>query len=56
MLVPNPQSETFSHQAEGAKEASSTFFEKFVFTAVLVVAYAAAAVALVYPVIMYVFW
>jgi len=53
MLAPNPQAEVDCHEEEPARAA---FFEKFVFAAALVVAYAIAAAALVYPVVMYVFW
>jgi len=55
MLAPNPQAEMYAHQADGTKEANSTFFEKFVF-AVLVVAYALAIAALLLPVVAYVYW
>ncbi len=55
MLAPNPQAELLVDQREDTKPTSSKF-EKFVFAGVLVVAYAIAAAALLYPVLMYVFW
>jgi hypothetical protein len=55
MLAPNPRAETFTPQAEETTETNTTFLEKFVFVAVLVVVYTAAAAALAYPVVMYVF-
>jgi hypothetical protein len=53
MLAPNPQAEVVIRRE---KRDRAAFFEKFVFAAVLVVAYAIAAAVLVYPVVMYVFW
>ena len=56
MLAPNPQAETFTYRKEKAKATKSVSFEKFVFVAMLVVAYTVAVAALIYPVVMYVFW
>lgn len=56
MLAPNPRAETFTYQADKAKVAKGASFEKFVFVAALIVAYAVAVAALIYPVVMYVFW
>lgn len=55
MLAPNPQAELLVDQREDTKPTSSKF-KKCVFAGVLVVAYAIAAAALLYPVLMYVFW
>ena len=56
MLAPNPQAKRFTYRADKAKVAKSASFEKFIFVAALVVAYAVAVAALIYPVVMYVFW
>lgn len=51
-MAPNPQTLVCREE----EPESAAFFEKFVFAAVLVVAYAIAAAALVYLAVMYVFW
>jgi hypothetical protein len=53
MLAPNPQAEVVIRHE---KRDRAAFFEKSVFVAALGVAYAIAVAALVYPVVMYVFW
>jgi hypothetical protein len=55
MLAPNPKAELFVDHGEDANPASS-MFQKLFFVGVLIVAYAIAAAALLYPVLMYVWW
>jgi hypothetical protein len=53
MLAPNQQAGVRIHYGEGTKTDSSVLLEKFVFAALLVIAYAIACAAVAYPVIMY---
>jgi hypothetical protein len=55
MLAPNPQSDVFTIRTEDVRPNSDAF-ERFIFAVVLVVGYAVAVAALLYPVAMYVFW
>jgi hypothetical protein len=55
MLAPNPKAELLIDHIEDTKPTSSTF-QKIIFVGVLTVAYAIAAAALLYPVLMYVWW
>jgi len=55
MLAPNPKAELFVDRREDTNPTSSTF-QKLFFVGVLIVAYAIAAAALLYPVLMYVWW
>ena len=55
MLAPNPQAETLVCPADETQEADGRF-KKFVFVAVLVVAYTIAVAAFTIPVIAVIFW
>jgi hypothetical protein len=55
MLAPNPKAELLIDHREDTKPTSSKF-QKILFVGVLIVAYAIAAAALLYPVLMYVWW
>jgi hypothetical protein len=55
MLAPNLKAEPLFDHSEDTKPTSSQF-QKILFVGVLVVAYTIAAAALVYPVLMYVWW
>jgi len=55
MLAPNPKAELLADPREDTNP-TSTAFQKILFVGVLAVAYAIAAAALLYPVLMYVWW
>jgi hypothetical protein len=55
MLAPNPQAETLSCPAEETQETDDRF-KKFVFVALLLVAYTIAVAAFAIPVIAVIFW
>ena len=55
MLALNPKAELLIDHRENAQSTSSKF-QKIIFMGVLIVAYAIAAAALLYPVLMYVWW
>jgi|HubBroStandDraft_6_1064221.scaffolds.fasta_scaffold684772_2 hypothetical protein len=55
MLAPNPKAELLIDHIEDKKPSSSTF-QTLLIVGVLIVAYAIAAAALLYPVLMYVWW
>ena len=55
MLAPNPKIELLVDH-RGDTNPTSSKFQKLFFVSVLIVAYAIAAAALLYPVLMYVWW